>query len=388
MAEAFVIIQIGDPDLDQLCTDAIFPAIAACGLGPRRVDRHNEGGLLKSEIIRFIQTSDILIAYVTNERPNVYLEIGYAMGIDKFKNLILTVREDHFPDSPNHRRDGAKVHFDLAGYDILRWTPGQLDVFRAELERRIRRRLAIVGPRSAELQPIWDENWIGAERDIAMTGLVEIGRTGFMEVRFALHPPKVLKTLAELNDAAQHAPIETFGWPIAVYLSRDEFRPRPRADGIVATVRPDVSKQSFDHWAIHRNGDFYFLGSLFEDERRPGQIFFDTRIVRTTEAILYCTRLYSRLGIDRSATVSIAVCHGGLRGRTVSCAGGRYVRPRTTSEDRVETVLTSTLDELEGQLVDKVMALTSPMFQVYDFFDVGRPIYEELVNKFVADRVV
>jgi hypothetical protein len=98
MPQAFVIIQIGNEQLDQLCTNAIFPAIRACGLEPRRVDRHNEGGLLKSEIVKFIQESDILIADITNERPNVYLEVGYAMGVDKLRNLILTVREDHFPD--------------------------------------------------------------------------------------------------------------------------------------------------------------------------------------------------------------------------------------------------------------------------------------------------
>src|SRR5688500_16597373 len=109
MAQAFVIIQIGNPELDRLCHDCIFPAIIAAGLEPRRVDRHNEGGLLKSEIIKFIQGSDILIADLTNERPNVYLEVGYSMGIDKFKNLILTSREDHFPDSANYQRGGSRV---------------------------------------------------------------------------------------------------------------------------------------------------------------------------------------------------------------------------------------------------------------------------------------
>ena len=109
MHHAFVIMQIGNPELDELCEKAIFPSIRACGLEPRRVDRHNEGGLLKSEIIRFIQESDILIADLTNERPNVYLEVGYAMGVDKFRNLILTVREDHFPDSPNHARGRPKI---------------------------------------------------------------------------------------------------------------------------------------------------------------------------------------------------------------------------------------------------------------------------------------
>jgi nucleoside 2-deoxyribosyltransferase len=119
MAQAFIIMQIGNAELDRVCEQAIVPALKACGLDPKRVDKHNSGGLLKSEIIAFIEGADIIVADVTNERPNCYLEIGYAMGAGKFRNLVLTAREDHSVDSPNHRPGGSKVHFDLAGYDIL-----------------------------------------------------------------------------------------------------------------------------------------------------------------------------------------------------------------------------------------------------------------------------
>ena len=197
MPHAFVIMQIGDPELEELCKEAIFPSIRACGLEPRLVDRHNEGGLLKSEIIRFIQESDILIADLTNERPNVYLEVGYAMGVDKFRNLILTVREDHFPDSPNHARGGPKIHFDLAGYDILKWSPQEQGEFRGELETRIRRRQAILAP-GQPLAPdsVWDQAWLDAHRAAALQGLQGIGRQGHMEVRAAIHPPTPLSVAA------------------------------------------------------------------------------------------------------------------------------------------------------------------------------------------------
>ncbi len=71
MPQGFIVIQIGNEQLDRLYTDAIVPALIACGLDPKRVDKHNEGGLLKSEIIRFINDSDIIVADLTNERPNV-----------------------------------------------------------------------------------------------------------------------------------------------------------------------------------------------------------------------------------------------------------------------------------------------------------------------------
>src|SRR5207249_6676973 len=132
----------------------------------------------------------------------------------------------------------------------------------------------------------WDSEWLQQQQSIASAGLADAGRSGFMEVRAALDPPKISKTQAELNEAAKAAEIRTFGWPIAVYLNRDYARPKARADGIIAQIRTDT-KQSYDYWSIRRNGDFYFVGSLFEDERRPGFVFFNTRIVRVTEALLY-----------------------------------------------------------------------------------------------------
>jgi hypothetical protein len=145
MYQAFVIMQIGNPDMDRIFKDIIDPAVRAVGLPPaKRIDKHNEGGLLKSEIIAFIEDSDIIIADLTNERPNCYLEVGYAMARNKVRNLILMAREDHNSDSPNYRPGGKKVHFDLSGYDILFWDPGRLEAFKTELTSRIQKRLNLL----------------------------------------------------------------------------------------------------------------------------------------------------------------------------------------------------------------------------------------------------
>jgi len=144
MAQGFVIMQIGDAQLEEVFERAIAPALAACCLAVRRVDRHNRGGMLPVEIVEFIDESEILVADLTNERPNCYLEVGYAIGVGKHTNLILTAREDHDPESPSHRPGGPRIHFDLAGYDILLWSPERLPVFCSELEKRIRRRLLLL----------------------------------------------------------------------------------------------------------------------------------------------------------------------------------------------------------------------------------------------------
>jgi len=140
MQPGFVIMQIGNSELDLVYERALVPALTACGYEPRRVDRHGRGGLLVSEIISFIEEAEVVVADLTHERPNCYLEVGYVLGVGRATQLILTARADHDPESDFHRPGGHRVHFDLAGFDILFWQPDRLEDFRRELEKRILRR--------------------------------------------------------------------------------------------------------------------------------------------------------------------------------------------------------------------------------------------------------
>jgi hypothetical protein len=386
--QAFLIMPIGDAELDNVAASAMIPALVSCGLDPRRVDKHNNGGLLKTEIIEFIETSEIIIADLTLERPNCYLEIGYAMGVDKFRNLILTVREDHFPDSPNFVRGGPKVHFDLAGYDILRWHPQDIDGFRKELEKRVRRRLAIVAtPALPVIEPIRSD-WFEEQRTLADEGMKKTPRSAYMELSLALASRVEQFSLPDLNKASASAPIHTFGWPIALHMSREEYRPRPRADGIVAEIFPET-RDSYDYWALRRNGDFYWRGSLFEDERSANELFVDTRIFRVTEAFLYCGRLYSALGQDRQRVVTINIRHVGLKGRQLSSATRRLlIHSRVNVHENESTYSTSIrLEQIETELIAMVKAAVSPMLALFDFFELGDQVYEDNVNKFVDGKI-
>jgi len=381
-------MQIGNAELDKIYEEAIAPAIRDCGLTPKRVDKHNEGGLLKSEIINFIQESPIIIADLTNERPNCYLEIGYAMGIDKFRNLILTVNENHFPESPNYVQGGPKVHFDLTGYDILAWESGEISKFRTDLERKIKRRQLIISPTIKKTEIIWDTEWIDKHREKAEAGIKNIGFNGYMEVRFTLKPPKTHKSQSELKEAARTSTIDTFGWPIGVYLgNRDEFSPRPTSEGIVTEVQSTDWGKSYDYWTIKKTGDFYLLSSFFEDQKgRSEEIFFNTRIVRITEVLLYCARLYTTLGINGSQPVHLAIKHSGIKDRILTSSNpARHLRTRSKSiENQVEEEIIFTLQEVESKLVDLVKQLTNPLFMMFDFFELADSVYEDLVDKFVG----
>ena len=61
MKTSFIIMQIGNPELDIICEKAIVSALKKCGLDPKRVDKHNQGGLLKSEIVNFIELRNVVL---------------------------------------------------------------------------------------------------------------------------------------------------------------------------------------------------------------------------------------------------------------------------------------------------------------------------------------
>jgi hypothetical protein len=382
MEQAFIIMQIGNPELDRVCAEAIVPALKACGFDPKRVDKHNEGGLLKSEIIRFIEGSEIIVADLTNERPNCYLEVGYAMGVDKFRNLILTARDDHNQDSPKYQPGSAKVHFDLIGYDVLFWNATNLLAFRGELEKRVKRRLSIVGRPGGVAASAWDKDWLDRHKLASRAGLSKVGLTGLVEIRHALSPPKPTGAPSELLQAAEKAQIHTFGWPIAVVLHTDQ-RPRPVSDGILAEI---PAPGSYDYWSLRRNGDFFLLTSLFEDTHRPGCIFYDTRIIRVTEALLHCARLYMQLGVPTTSVVHFATHHAGLKDRVLSKSGpGGVLIPRRSIEDEIETEIQFTLAEMESDLPQLVQKLISPLLELFDFFKLRDQEYARLVDGFVAE---
>ena len=142
--EVFLIMQIGDAQLDKIWEDVYAQVIQDFKLKPRRIDKHNEGGFLMSEVANLLNKSKIIIADLTNARPNCYLEVGYAYGIEKNSHLILCAREDHNPNSPNYKKDGPKVHFDISGYDILFWDSNKLDEFKIGLAKKIKYRLTVV----------------------------------------------------------------------------------------------------------------------------------------------------------------------------------------------------------------------------------------------------
>ena len=126
-----------------------------------------------------------------------------------------------------------------------------------------------------------------------------------MEMRFSLHEPIPISQMDFLN-TVDRSRIRTFVRSIGVILEGREYcRPRPFADGIRAEIsiaeRMMTGEPSYDYWAANNSGDFYTLQSFFEDQRAKGKLFFNTRIIRITEGIMFASNFFNELSIQKRA---------------------------------------------------------------------------------------
>lgn len=235
-----------------------------------------------------------------------------------------------------------------------------------------------------------DPDWLRSNAGRALKGLSTVGFTAYTEIAFAIDGPKPSIDQKTLLQAAETSQINTFGWPIGVLIpSRAEYAPKPIADGIFAELAiGGGQRESYDYWAIRRSGDFYALMSLFEDMRSPEQIFFNTRIVRNAEALLYSHNLYTRLGLPPDTSMSFRARYFGFSGRKIGSSNpNRWVISRATTENEVIAEISTRLGDIEPTLTELTRRLTAPFLTVFDFFEVADDIYKQIIEDFRVGKV-
>jgi len=387
---AFIIMQIGNSDLDKIYADIFVPAIKSTGLDPKRIDQDNSGNLLKKEIVEYIEKAEIIIADITNERPNCYLEIGYAMGLDKYKNLIFTVREDHYHESQNYIKGGPKIHFDVSGYDILFWDPNNLDKFKTSLTDKINRRLATISPTSKALkqqQPLWDETWLKEKRKYVAEIYEKSSFKRNMEILISPVSYNLNITQNELLDITDESQIETFGWPIGiVYKNVLELKPIAKSDGILSVVYGLETNKSLDYSYFKKNGQIYISKNLFEDHSFPTSIIPDARVRRTTEIFLYILRFYSRCKLPVDERIEVEIKYSGLLNNTISFGTNGYpVRQKISSENEWSLKTVTSLSDIEKRLTELVMEFTNGLLVLFDFFELDFGHINSIVDDYVKN---
>lgn len=119
--QVFVAMSFGSKDINSTYQTAIKPAIEELGLRALRVDEIENSNSITEDIIRQINSSPIVLCDLTEDRPNVYFEAGYAIALNR--NVVISWK------------NGTKPHFDLQGRRALVWeTPVDL---REQLKRRL-----------------------------------------------------------------------------------------------------------------------------------------------------------------------------------------------------------------------------------------------------------
>lgn len=101
---AFIMMPI---DKNAPDNEDVYGAYKECfskfGIKAIRADEIEHEDVITKRIIEEIQTSEFLVGDLTNERPSVYYEIGYAHCLGR--RVIL------------YRKSGTSIHFDLAAYN-------------------------------------------------------------------------------------------------------------------------------------------------------------------------------------------------------------------------------------------------------------------------------
>jgi nucleoside 2-deoxyribosyltransferase len=112
--------------------DAIKEAAKRCGVQAERVDDVASNERITDRILESIRKAEFVIADLTNAKPNVYFEAGYAHGLRKTPIYIAA--------------DGTTLEFDLNDYPVIFFK--NLRELKNELERRL---TSLAGHRSGRL---------------------------------------------------------------------------------------------------------------------------------------------------------------------------------------------------------------------------------------------
>ena len=187
------IIQPFDEAYIKRCDETYKPAIEQAGLFPYRVDEHYDPHKLKiQQIWEEIKNSDVCLAEITKDNPNVWYEYGFADG----RNIpIVLICEDG-------RR--GKLPFDVNQKDVYFYKTNSQGDWN-ELQKEIKRRLEIA-TQNIEIakltDPVSASLNLDEMRQHTLTALVIIASNADLDEGVSLYTLKRDMNNAGFNDLA------------------------------------------------------------------------------------------------------------------------------------------------------------------------------------------
>jgi hypothetical protein len=113
------------PEYDDIFFVAMSYAAKSVGAVCRRVDLEDFGGDIIVEIKRLIDSSIAVIADLSESKPNVLYEVGYAHALDRPTVHICSTPLDGLP-------------FDVRNWNTLQYKRGQTYEFQERLSTRLK----------------------------------------------------------------------------------------------------------------------------------------------------------------------------------------------------------------------------------------------------------
>jgi nucleoside 2-deoxyribosyltransferase len=166
MKKCFVMQPFDGGPFDKRYEDTLAPAIQAAGIEPYRVDRDAAAVIPIESIERGIHESDVCLADISTDNPNVWLEVGFALASGKGIILVCSQERQRFPFDVQHRT-------------IIRYkTESRVDFER--LAEEVTRRLCVAIKTSEELKTIEQISPIANAEGLSaheMVALVVIGQS-------------------------------------------------------------------------------------------------------------------------------------------------------------------------------------------------------------------
>lgn len=209
---------------------------------------------------------------------------------------------------------------------------------------------------------------------------------GHYDVALAIEGDFESKSLIELNEIIHSTVRNHSGWPPFLVLTRRPFRPQPIDGSIQCWIGPDTDGSydkpaHHDFWRISPEGMFFTRRGYSEDggykNEVPGTTFdITTPTIRLGEAILQAVYIAQRLNA-REANLLCQARWTGLAGRRLVSHGNpnRWVMGgRVIAQDQYEASETVALSSLPGALPEFVHAMLSPLYQLFDFFDLRKQL--------------
>lgn len=166
MPTCFVIQPFDGGVFDDRYEDVFRPAIEAANLEPYRVDRDPSISIPIDEIENGIRDAAVCLADITEDNPNVWFELGFAIAERKEVALLCSEeRDSQFP-------------FDIQHRHIIRYRPGSLRDFHA-LRERITERLGALLKKTekldqaSRLSPVRDVEGLEQHEMVALISVAE-----------------------------------------------------------------------------------------------------------------------------------------------------------------------------------------------------------------------